>query len=113
MTLQEITTRKEDQTFDCKSTINNNNRAKTIIEMNEIIIQIATVIIAALIGTYGGAFFLGKHKEVKIEKVRAIALKALMVLRKYSKQFFRNAENDFNTSLSLVEKRTILVALHK
>lgn len=81
--------------------------------MNEIIIQIATAIIAALIGTYGGAFFIGRRQEKRMKKVRAIAIKALRVLKKYSKQSFRNAENDFNTSLSIVEKRTILVALHK
>ena len=81
--------------------------------MNDIIIPLATAIIGALIGTYCGAYFLGKRQETKMEKVRAIAIKALEVLKKYSKQSFRNAENDFNTSLSLVEKRTILVALHK
>lgn len=81
--------------------------------MNDIIIPLATAIIGALIGTYGGAYFLSKRQEVKMDKVRAIAIKALVVLKKYSKQSFRNAENDFNTSLSLVEKRTVLVALHK
>lgn len=78
-----------------------------------IIIPLLTAIIGALIGTYGGAYFLAKRQEAKMEKVRAIAIKALEVLKKYSKQSFRNAENDFNTSLSLVEKRTVLVALHK
>ena len=81
--------------------------------MNEIIIPIATAIIGALIGTYGGAYFIGRKQEKRMKKVRAIAIKALRVLKKYSKQSFRNAENDFNTSLSIVEKRTILVALHK
>lgn len=74
---------------------------------------IAIAIIGALIGTYGGAFFLNSKEESKMKKVRAIAIKGLEVLKKYSKQSFRNAENDFNTSLSLVEKRTVIVALHK
>ena len=81
--------------------------------MTDIIIPIITAIIGALIGTYGGAYFFGRRQERKMNKVRAIAIKALNVLKKYSKQSFRNAENDFNTSLSLVEKRTVLVALHK
>ena len=81
--------------------------------MSGIIIPLATAIIGALIGTYCGAYFLTKRQEAKMKKVRAIAIKALEVLKKYSKQSFRNAENDFNTSLTLVEKRTVLVALHK
>lgn len=78
-----------------------------------ILVPILTAVIGGLIGTYFGARFLNMREESKMEKVRTIAIKALMVLRKYSKQSFRNAENEFNTSLSLVEKRTILVALHK
>lgn len=81
--------------------------------MSDIIIPLATAIIGALIGTYGGAYFLSMRQEAKMDKVRSIAIKALAILEKYSQQSFRNAENDFNTSLSLVEKRTVLVALHK
>ena len=81
--------------------------------MNEMIVPLVIAILGALIGTYGGAFFIGRRQESKMEKVRDIAIKALNVLKKYAKQSYRNAENDFNTSLSLVEKRTILVALHK
>lgn len=79
----------------------------------EYIIALLIAIIGGLIGTYCGARFLNKREEKKMEKVRAIGIKALNVLKKYSKQSYRNAENDFNTSLSLVEKRTVLVALHK
>ena len=67
-------------------------------------ISLLIAIIGALIGTYGGAYFLGKRQEPKMKEVRGIAIKALMVLKKYSKQSYRNAENDFNTSLSLVGK---------
>lgn len=81
--------------------------------MNEILIAISTAIIGGLVGTYFGARFLNMREESKMNAVREIAIKALEVLKKYSKQSFRNAENDFNTSLSLVEKRTVLVALHK
>lgn len=79
----------------------------------EYIIALLTAIIGGIIGTYCGARFLNKREEDKMEMVRAIGIKALEVLKKYSKQSYRNAENDFNTSLSLVEKRTVLVALHK
>ncbi len=81
--------------------------------MINIISAIMIAILGALIGTYGGAYFFSKRQESKMEKVRAIAIKALNILKKYSKQSFRNAENDFNTSLTIIEKRTILVALHK
>jgi len=81
--------------------------------MYDYVIPFATAIIGAIIGTYGGAYFLGRRQENKMNKVRAIAIKALDVLKKYSTQSYSNAENDFNTSLSLVEKRTVLVALHK
>ena len=30
------------------------------------------------------------------------------MIRKYSKQSYRNAESDFNTSLSITEKRTVI-----
>lgn len=76
-------------------------------------ISLLIAIIGALIGTYGGAYFLGRMQESKMKEVRGIAIKALMVLKKYSKQSYRNAENEFNTSLSLVEKRTVLVMMHK
>lgn len=79
----------------------------------EYIIALITAFIGGFIGTYCGARFLNRREENKMEKVRAIGIKALDILKKYSKQSFRNAENEFNTSLSLVEKRTILVALHK
>lgn len=79
----------------------------------EIITALLTAALGGLIGTYLGAYFLNKRKEDKMKEVREIAIKALEVLKKYSKQSYRNVENEFNTSLALVEKRTILVALHK
>ena len=48
-----------------------------------------------------------------MKKVRAIVIKALDVIKKYSKQSYMNAESDFNTSLSITEKRMVIVALHK
>ena len=51
-----------------------------------IITAIITAMIGALIGTYGGAYFISRRQESKMEKVRAIAIKALLILKKYSKQ---------------------------
>jgi len=81
--------------------------------MNDIFTATLTASIGARIGNYGGAYFISRRQESKMENVRGIAIKALNILKKYSKQSFRNAENDFNTSLTIIEKRTILVALHK
>lgn len=48
-----------------------------------------------------------------MKKVRAIAIRALDGISKYSKHSYSNAECDFNTSLSITEKRMVIVALHK
>ena len=53
------------------------------------------------------------REESKMQRVRDIAIKALNVIKKYAKQSYRNSENDFNTSLSITEKRMVIVALHK
>lgn len=81
--------------------------------MNELITALLTALIGGLIGTYGGACFLSMRENRRMKKVRAIALKALDVLNKYSKQSCRNAESEFNTLLSITEKRMVIVALHK
>ena len=81
--------------------------------MANFIIALLTALIGGLIGTYFGARFLNMREESKMQRVRDIAIKALNVIKKYSKQSYRNAENDFNTSLSITEKRMVIVALHK
>ena len=81
--------------------------------MANFIIALLTALIGGLIGTYFGARFLNMREENKMQRVRDIAIKALNVIKKYSKQSYRNAENDFNTSLSITEKRMVIVALHK
>jgi len=53
--------------------------------MNEIIIAFLTALVGGLIGTYGGARFLNLREDYKMKKVRAIAIKALDVIKKYSK----------------------------
>ena len=81
--------------------------------MANFIIALLTALIGGLIGTYFGARFLNMREENKLQRVREIAIKALNVIKKYAKQSYRNAENDFNTSLSITEKRMVIVALHK
>ena len=46
---------------------------------------ILAAIIGGLIGTCGGARFLNMREDYKMKKVRTIAIKALDVIRKYSK----------------------------
>ena len=81
--------------------------------MENIIATLLTALVGGLIGTYCGACFLNLREDYKMKKVRAIAIRSLDIIKKYSKQSYRNAENDFNTSLSITEKRMIIVALHK
>lgn len=81
--------------------------------MANFIIALLTALIGGLIGTYFGARFLNMREESKMQRVRDIAIKALNLIKKYAKQSYRNAENDFNTSLSITEKRMVIVALHK
>lgn len=81
--------------------------------MANFIIALLTALIGGLIGTYFGARFLNMREESKMQRVRDIAIKALNLIKKYAKQSYRNSENDFNTSLSITEKRMVIVALHK
>ena len=81
--------------------------------MANFVIALLTALIGGLIGTYFGARFLNMREESKMQRVRDIAIKALNLIKKYAKQSYRNSENDFNTSLSITEKRMVIVALHK
>ena len=79
------------------------------------LIPILTAAIGALIGTFGGACFLYRRQEDKIENVRLIAIKALNIFLEYAKQkkSFVEASSEFNTKINVSEKRAIVVALHK
>lgn len=71
--------------------------------------------IGALIGTYGGSYFLHWKQEKKIKNVRSMAIKALNIFKEYAQQKknYTDATNEFNTKLNVSEKRAIVVALHK
>lgn len=69
--------------------------------------------IGALIGTYGGSYFLHWKQEKKIKNVRAMAVKALNVFRACAKKSYIETANEFNNKLNISEKRAVVVALHK
>jgi len=69
--------------------------------------------IGALIGTYGGSYFLYWKQEKKIKNVRTMAVKALDVFKAYAKKSYIETVSEFNNKLTISEKRAIVVALHK
>lgn len=71
--------------------------------------------IGALIGTYGGSYFLHWKQEKKIKNVRSMAAKALDIFKEYAqhKKSYADSANEFNTKLNVSEKRAVVVALHK
>lgn len=71
--------------------------------------------IGALIGTYGGSYFLHWKQEKKIKNVRSMAVKALDIFKGYAQQKknYSDSANEFNTKLNVSEKRAVVVALHK
>lgn len=74
-------------------------------------------ILAAFFGGWVGAFFGKKYQERKennkMKDLRDIAIKALNIIKKYNNQSYKAVENQFNTDLSIAQKRTIIVLLHK
>lgn len=71
--------------------------------------------IGALIGTYGGSYFLHWKQEKKIKNVRSMAVKALDIFKEYAQQkkSYADSANEFNTKLNVSEKRAVVIALHK
>lgn len=82
-----------------------------------IFVYILIPILAAVLGGWVGAYFGSRYQENKEEKklteVRNIAVKALRIIRKYAKQEYSKAEDEFNTSLTITDKRCVIVLLHK
>ena len=78
-------------------------------------IDITVALASALIGTYFGTFFLAKREENKVKKVRAIAIRALEIIKGYAKYngTYNKACQELNTKLNIAEKRAVIVALHK
>ena len=81
--------------------------------MISIIVTLLTTAIGAFIGTMYGSKKLYEYQQSGKVATRKTALKAVNILKKYAGQPYTNAQFDFNTSLSISEKRAVLVALHK
>lgn len=81
--------------------------------MISIIVTLLTTAIGAFIGTMYGSKKLYEYQQSGKVATRKTALKAINILKKYAGQPYTNAQFDFNTSLSISEKRAVLVALHK
>lgn len=83
----------------------------------ETIVYVLIPILSAVLGGWVGAYFGNKYRERKEssekERVRNIAIKALNILKIYAGKTYREAEGEFNKSMSVAEKRTVIVALHK
>lgn len=67
----------------------------------------------AIIGTYGGSYFLYRRTERKTERIRDIAIRGLDIFKKYAKKSYKETVSQFNTDLNISEKRAVIVALHK
>lgn len=80
-------------------------------------VSVLLPILTAVLGGWVGAFWGNRYRENKEtkekESVRNIAIKALQIINTYSGKSYREAESEFNKSLSIAEKRTVIVALHK
>ena len=74
-------------------------------------------LLTAGIGGWVGAYFGDKYRKDKEsqekEMVRNIAIKALNILKSYAKKSYRETEGEFNRVMSIAEKRTVIVSLHK
>lgn len=81
--------------------------------MISIIVTLLTTAIGAFVGTLYGSKKLYEYQQSGKISTRKTALKAVEILKKYAGQPYYNAQSDFNTSLSISEKRAVLVALHK
>lgn len=78
-------------------------------------VDIIIALASALIGTYFGTYFLAKREENKVKNVRAIAIRAIDIIKEYAKHngSYDKACQELNTKLNIAEKRAVIVALHK
>lgn len=80
-----------------------NNMELTVVN---IAVFVLIPILTAVLGGWVGAYYGNKYRENKEthekEIVRNIAIKALNILKSYSRKSFREAEGEFNKSMSLI-----------
>lgn len=78
-----------------------------------ILIPILSAVLGGWVGAFFGNLYRKSQEDKKLQKVRNIAIDALIIIKKYVNQPYSNVENQFNTDLSIAQKRTIIVLLHK
>ena len=78
-----------------------------------VLVPILTAVLGGWVGAYYGNKYRANKETHEKEMVRNIAIKALKILKSYSRMSYRETEGEFNKSMSIAEKRTIIVALHK
>lgn len=80
-----------------------------------IAVTLLSGVVGAFIGTYFGAVFSARRQEKRLREVRKMALKAIDIFKSYAHggKTFAETADQFNNSMSISEKRTIIVALHK
>ena len=80
-----------------------------------ILVTLLSGAVGAGIGTYLGSHFSAQKQEKRNKDIRDIAIKGLNIIKKYSGKgnTYDMVEADFNTSLSVAEKRIFVVSLHK
>lgn len=75
--------------------------------------QAAICVLSGFIGTYFGAKVMRKSIDRGTEAMRDVAIRGLKAIKKYKTKSYKEAESEFNNTLSIVEKRSVIVALHK
>lgn len=80
-----------------------------------IVVTLLSGVVGAFIGTYFGAFFTVRRQEKRLQEVRQMALKAIEIFKSYAHggKTYDETSDQFNNSMSVSEKRTVVVALHK
>lgn len=78
-------------------------------------ITLLSGVVGAFIGTYFGAVFSARRQEKRLREVRKMALKAINIFRSYAHggKTYDETADQFNNSMSVSEKRSAIVALHK
>lgn len=80
-----------------------------------IVVTLVSGVIGAFIGTYFGTVFSARRQEKRLREVRDMALKGINIFRSYAHggKTFDETADQFNNTMSIAEKRSVIVALHK
>lgn len=80
-----------------------------------IVVTLLSGVVGAFIGTYFGTVFSVKKQEKPLQEVRDMAIKAIKIFKSYAHggKTYDETADQFNNSMSIAEKRAVIVALHK